>query len=154
MANETTIRVGTTIDGDLRGDEDVVVEGRVHGSIDVAGSVTVARTGVVRGDVRGRTVAVAGVLVGSVEAADEIAVLGSARVVGDLVAPSIAVAETATFTGRTAQAPNAPDAAESMTPPPVLSAEDTSRNRPGPRRAPVPSFPLLRRATGRRRAMP
>ncbi|MFO0695596.1 MAG: polymer-forming cytoskeletal protein [Polyangiales bacterium] len=154
MANETTIRVGTTIDGDLRGDEDVVVEGRVHGSIDVAGRVTLARTGVVRGDVRGRIVVIAGVLVGSVEAADAIDVLGSARVVGDLVAPSITVAETATFHGRADQAASVPDATESMTPPPVLSAEDTSRDRPGLRRAPVPSFPLLRRATGRRRAMP
>src|SRR5262249_15227027 len=123
----TTVRVGTTIDGDLRGDEDVRIEGRIHGSIDVAGMVVVERTGVVRGDVRAPSILVSGICIGSIEAAEKVVILESARVIGDVAAPTIEVDPGATFHSRgdAGALRPAPEDGEAVRP--VLSGENETR---------------------------
>jgi cytoskeletal protein CcmA (bactofilin family) len=100
MARVSIFPAGTTVDGDVVCDEDVIVEGRVNGTVVVAGVLLVEDTGSIRGDVRGGRVVVRGVVVGSVEGTDGILVESCARVVGDLYAPRVHIEEGALFRGR------------------------------------------------------
>lgn len=100
MARVSIFPAGTTVDGDVDCDEDVIVEGRIHGTVLVSGVLLVEQGGAIRGDVRGGRVVVRGVVLGAVEGADAILVEEGARVVGDLYAPRVHIEEGALFRGR------------------------------------------------------
>jgi cytoskeletal protein CcmA (bactofilin family) len=100
MARVSIFPAGTTVDGDVDCDEDVIVEGRVNGTVLVTGVLLVETTGAIRGDVRGGRVVVRGIVLGSVEATDGIIVEDGARVVGDLYAPRVHLEDGALFRGR------------------------------------------------------
>jgi cytoskeletal protein CcmA (bactofilin family) len=100
MARVSIFPAGTTVDGDVLCDEDVIVEGRINGTVLVGGVLLVEDSGAIRGDVRGGRVVVRGIVVGSVEASEGILVESGARVVGDLYAPRVHLEEGSVFRGR------------------------------------------------------
>lgn len=91
---------GTTIRGKISGEEDLDVEGRVEGSIQLTESLRVAEGAVVAAEVDARTVEVSGRLEGNVEAAEMITIEADAVVVGDLTTPRLQIADGARFKGR------------------------------------------------------
>jgi len=88
--------------GEITGDEDVAVQGRVEGNIDVTRRVTVAPSGEVEGDVHGRTVVIGGRVRGQIRADDRAELLASAAVQGDVQAPKVVIAEGAQLQGSVA----------------------------------------------------
>lgn len=94
-------RIGRTlvITGEVDAGEDVVVLGRVEGSLHVRGAVEVDRRGRVRGDVRARQVEVSGEVEGPVTAEQRIEIRAEGSVVGDLRSPRIFIADGARFEG-------------------------------------------------------
>ncbi len=91
---------GITIRGNVEGDEDLVVEGRIEGGIRLSKDLDVARDATVEATVSARTVRVAGRLVGDVDAADALSVESGAAVVGNVKTPSLVIADGAHFKGR------------------------------------------------------
>ncbi len=91
MANLSKIGRGTTIVGNVRGSGDLDVEGRVEGTLDVDGEVTLSEAARVKSPVRGARVVVRGAVAGDVSARESIVLEEGARVVGDLSAPSIGI---------------------------------------------------------------
>jgi len=88
------------VKGDLRGDEDVTIDGHVEGRIEFKDNlVTIGPTGSVTADVLARSVIVHGSVVGNVTASERVAVLASGSIEGDIVAPRVTIAETAHFRG-------------------------------------------------------
>ena len=85
--------------GELSADEDMVLLGRVEGSIKHTESLTVGVGGVVIGDVRARVITVKGTVEGDLEATESIVIAPNANVVGDLMAPRVSVVEGALFNG-------------------------------------------------------
>lgn len=98
--------------GEITGDEDVTVQGRLEGNIDVTRRVTVAPSGEVEGDVHARSVVVAGKVRGLIRAEERAELLASAVVQGDVRAPKVVIAEGAQLQGSVAMsgggAPAAP----------------------------------------------
>lgn len=100
--------------GEITGDEDVSIQGRVEGNIDVTRRVTVAPSGEVEGDVHARTIVVGGKVRGHIRADERAELLASAAVQGDVLAPKVIVAEGAQLQGSVAMsaapapAPSAP----------------------------------------------
>ena len=99
--------------GEITGDEDVSVQGRVEGNIDVTRRVTVAPSGEVEGDVHARSIVVGGKVRGQIRADERAELLASAAVQGDVLAPKVVVAEGAQLQGSVAMpapgaAPSAP----------------------------------------------
>ena len=88
-----------TFKGELAADEDMVLLGRVEGSISHTASLTVGPGGVVIGDVRARLITIKGTVEGDLEATESIVIAPTANVLGDLFAPCIAIVEGATFIG-------------------------------------------------------
>jgi cytoskeletal protein CcmA (bactofilin family) len=97
---ETIIGADTRISGEIRGEEDLVIKGRVEGKIHLTQALTVDNGAIVQADVDVRTLVVSGTLVGSIVASESVRLLGSARVVGDLASPRVAMESGAAYRGR------------------------------------------------------
>ena len=95
--------VGPTvvIKGELTAHEDVVIAGRVEGSINVTGHLVVVEAGAhVAGDITAAGIVVAGTVEGSLMAEERIQVQAGADLEGDLSAPHVIVADGALVNGR------------------------------------------------------
>ncbi|HXY95868.1 MAG TPA: polymer-forming cytoskeletal protein [Steroidobacteraceae bacterium] len=93
--------------GEISADEDLVLFGRVEGSITHTGSVTIALGGVVTGNVHARTITIRGTVEGDVEATESATVAPSAVLNGDIVAPRVSIVDGAEFNGCVKMPPRA-----------------------------------------------
>lgn len=91
---------GTTIRGSISGDEDLVVEGRVEGSIQLSRELTVAAGATIEADVEAQGVFVSGSLKGSATGRETIVLERGATVSGALKTPRLVIADGAHFTGK------------------------------------------------------
>jgi len=89
-----------TIQGDLAGEEDLTILGKVQGKVDVKGnSVTIGETGHVKADVYGKMIIVEGKVEGNLFGGDQIVLRSSGNVQGNLTAPRVALEDGAQFKG-------------------------------------------------------
>jgi cytoskeletal protein CcmA (bactofilin family) len=97
MSNGTSI----LIKGEIIGQEDLTIGGRVEGKIRLEGrALTLAEGSQVVGEVAAGTVIVAGHVEGTITATARLEVRAAAVVVGDLSTPVLIVAEGATVSGK------------------------------------------------------
>lgn len=87
------------IQGELSGDEDLVVEGRVEGKISVSKGLRVGPQAQVNAEVKAHHVTIAGRVVGNVTATEKVEILPSGILEGNIRSPKIAIAEGAQFKG-------------------------------------------------------
>jgi len=84
------------IKGDISGSEDLVIAGRVEGSITLDGrALTLAAGAQVLGTISAATVTVSGTVEGSIEATERLEVKDTAVITGDLSTPALVVADGA-----------------------------------------------------------
>jgi cytoskeletal protein CcmA (bactofilin family) len=89
-----------TIKGDVTGDEDLVIQGRVEGKVDLAQhNVTVGANGRIKANIFGRSVTVEGEVEGDLHAEEQIAIRKSGKVRGNISAPRVTIEDGATFKG-------------------------------------------------------
>ena len=89
----STIRRSVVVNGALSGDEDLVIEGRVNGDINVPGNVvTVLKHGEVNGNTAARVVDVAGAVRGNITAVERVDLRDTCSVAGNVCAPRVVVA--------------------------------------------------------------
>ena len=98
MAN-TVIGSSIVIDGEITGDEDLVIQGTVKGRIQLKESLFVEESGSVEADIETQNVEVSGQVVGNITATDKVELKTQCRVTGDIKAPRILIADGATFKG-------------------------------------------------------
>lgn len=101
MADTSTI-VGQTmlIKGNLEGDEDLTVQGRIEGSVSLTKTLIIEPNGVVKADVSVANAVVSGVMVGNLTASDSLEITESGRMVGDIRAPRVIIVEGASVRGK------------------------------------------------------
>ncbi len=98
MAN-TVIGSSIVIDGEITGDEDLVVLGTVKGRISLRENILVESSGTVEADIETATITINGTVTGDVHASERIELRNDCRVVGDIRAPRILIADGASFKG-------------------------------------------------------
>jgi cytoskeletal protein CcmA (bactofilin family) len=86
--------------GDVSGDEDLVVNGKLEGKIRVDRKVTVNAGAEVEGDIQAKSVTIGGRVHGQVMASERAELLPTGRVQGNVHAPRIVMAEGAQIQGR------------------------------------------------------
>ncbi|MBM4386443.1 MAG: polymer-forming cytoskeletal protein, partial [Deltaproteobacteria bacterium] len=89
----TTIGEGTLIAGDIRGEEDVVVCGRIEGRVDLSATLFIEATSLIKGELRVNHAVVMGSVLGDIHAADCIEIAQSGRVIGNLFTPRLVIAD-------------------------------------------------------------
>ncbi len=99
-SSRATIGSSITIRGDVTGDEDLLIQGRVDGSVDLKQhSVTVGREGQVKANIAGRVIAIEGRVEGNLKADEQVILRASAVVQGDITAPRVVLEDGARFRG-------------------------------------------------------
>lgn len=91
---------GTTIRGNVTGDEDLVVEGRIEGSVRLTRDLTVQPGAELTADIEARNVAVGGTIRGAVVANEALTIDDGALVIGDVTTPRLVIRDGARFKGR------------------------------------------------------
>jgi cytoskeletal protein CcmA (bactofilin family) len=87
--------------GDLISSEDMTVDGRVEGSIEVCDhSLTVGPDADIRAGITARSVTIMGRVTGTITARDTVEIQSTGSVEGDIISPRIAIADGALLRGR------------------------------------------------------
>jgi cytoskeletal protein CcmA (bactofilin family) len=95
-----TLGPSIVIKGDLTGEEDLMIEGRVEGEIRLTkNSVTVGRNGRVKADIYGKRVQVEGEVRGNLHGETEVIIRASGRVQGNLISPRVTLENGSKFKG-------------------------------------------------------
>jgi cytoskeletal protein CcmA (bactofilin family) len=100
-ANERTSVLGPTLrfKGELHADEELLIKGKIEGTITHTQRLTVCAEGVVKANIRAQMIAVEGTVDGDLQAEKSVQVKESARVNGNIRAPSVSIVEGAHFNG-------------------------------------------------------
>jgi len=94
--------IGPTIaiDGTLTGEEDLVVEGCLKGTVELkSNTLTIGSRGTLEAQVYAHTVLVDGTVKGDLYASERISIRASARIDGNILAPRISLEDGARFRG-------------------------------------------------------
>src|SRR5688572_6490789 len=99
--NVTSTIVGESIliSGNLQGDEDLTVLGRVEGSINLTKTLNIEESGIVKANISVRNAVISGVLVGNITASDSVEITEVGRMVGDIKAPRVIIVDGARYRG-------------------------------------------------------
>jgi len=119
QGEEDVANIGKSISikGDLTGNEDIVIEGKVEGKVDLPNNqLTVGANGTVRAEVNAKGIVVIGRVSGNVHGTERVEVQATGIVEGDVSAPKLVIAEGAVVNGSiqmskkagAAEAPTAP----------------------------------------------
>jgi cytoskeletal protein CcmA (bactofilin family) len=95
----TVIGSSIVIDGEISGDEDLVIQGTVKGKIALKESLFVEGSGVIEADIETANVEVAGQVTGNIVASDRVELKADCKVLGDIRSPRILIADGAVFKG-------------------------------------------------------
>ena len=89
-----------SIDGTLKGEEDLVVDGRIKGTVELKShTLTVGSEGRLDAEVYAHTIFVEGTVNGDLYASERITIGNTARVEGNILAPRISLEDGAKFRG-------------------------------------------------------
>jgi cytoskeletal protein CcmA (bactofilin family) len=100
-ANDRASVLGPTLyfKGDLSADEDLLIQGRVEGSVTHTQRLTVGPQGTVKANIKAQLIVVEGTVEGDLTAEKSIFVKETAKVCGNIVAPTVSILEGASFSG-------------------------------------------------------
>ena len=114
---DTVIGTGVTVQGDVRSDGDISIDGTLTGSIAARGTVTIGVNATVKADVSANSVVVIGELRGNIEAEETTTLRSSARLKGNISTVNLEIELGAIFVGRSQMkaAGGSDSAAERMT---------------------------------------
>jgi cytoskeletal protein CcmA (bactofilin family) len=97
---QATIGKSLIIKGEVTGSEALYIDGRVEGSINLAGNrVTIGRNGVVSANVVAREIVIIGKVRGNLNASDRVDIRNEGSLTGDVVAQRISIEDGAFFKG-------------------------------------------------------
>jgi cytoskeletal protein CcmA (bactofilin family) len=101
--DSTTATIGKSVQirGEVKGSEDLLVDGLVEGTVTLSESrLTIGANARVQANVSARDVVILGTLNGNISATGRVELRAGCRVVGDLKAARLAIEENAVFTGK------------------------------------------------------
>ena len=100
------------IDGHLRGQEDLIIEGEVNGTVNLASNtLTIGNQAKIKANVFAHTVYVDGTMDGDLYGAEQVLVRKTARMKGNITSPRVSLEDGASFKGSIEMDPEAVKAA-------------------------------------------
>lgn len=95
-----SIGASIRIKGDVTGDENLIIQGHVEGTIRVQGhNVTISKSGKVKANIEANHIIVEGELHGDLFGDEKVIIRDTGNVVGNIVAPRVALEDGAIFKG-------------------------------------------------------
>jgi cytoskeletal protein CcmA (bactofilin family) len=99
MPDGSVIGPSSVVRGNVRGEGNLEILGRVEGDVSVTGDIVLGESAGVRGSLSGASITVAGQVQGDIRGSEAVLVEGGAKIIGDLLAPRIGVAAGALVKG-------------------------------------------------------
>lgn len=99
---ESAAAIGASIriKGDVTGDENLIIQGNVEGTIKVQGhNVTISKTGKVKANIEANQIIIEGELQGDMLADEKVIIRDTGNVHGNIVAPRVTLEDGALFKG-------------------------------------------------------
>lgn len=128
------VNIGQSVEikGELTGNEDLTIEGKVEGKITLKDhALTIGANGRIHGEIVAKAVTVVGQVDGNIAADDKVEVAATGSMKGDIVAPRVILADGARFKGTIdMDSKRAPGGA--ATPASSMKSPGTSTSTPGP----------------------
>jgi len=98
--DQATICKSLVVKGEVTGSESLYVDGRIEGSINLAGNrVTIGRNGVVAANITAREIVILGKVRGNLNASDRVDIRNEGSLTGDVIAQRISIEDGAFFKG-------------------------------------------------------
>jgi len=95
-----TIGQSVQIKGELSGQEDLIIDGKIDGKILVHDHhLTIGPNGHINAEVHAKSVQISGAVTGNITADDKVEISPSGSVLGDITAPRVALADGSSFKG-------------------------------------------------------
>lgn len=101
---ETSIGSSVSMQGVLKAEGNIRVDGLFEGEIETAGNVIIGPTGQVAANITARNVLVAGRVKGNITSHERLEVLATGKVLGDIQSPTLYIEEGGKHHGRTLMA--------------------------------------------------
>lgn len=100
MAPTATIGQSINIKGELTGSEDLTIEGKVEGKIELKDqNLIIGQNGSIKADIMAKNITIAGEVIGNMTAEEKVELKETGRLQGNITAPRIAIADGAFFKG-------------------------------------------------------
>ena len=93
------IGTGTVIEGEIKSNGDIRIDGSIFGSITSKAKVVLGATGAIEGDIACQNADISGVLKGKTTVTDLLFLKSTSKVIGDIVTTKLVVEAGAIFTG-------------------------------------------------------
>jgi cytoskeletal protein CcmA (bactofilin family) len=123
------------IDGDVRGEEDLLIEGEVGGTVQLKNnSLTIGPNGKVRADVYAHSIYVDGFVEGDLFGSERVHIRKNAQVKGNVTSPRVSVEDGAKFKGAIEMDPQAAQ---------NVVGSRTAAPRPAPSQQQAPAKPVV-----------
>ena len=116
---------GIHINGDISGDENLIIEGKVDGKINLdANQVDIGQGGQVNANITAKMIKIAGEVRGDLTATEKVVISRSGNVHGNIVAPRMTLEDGAIFKGSIDMDPGEPAKAKPAAPAKKDGCED------------------------------
>ncbi|MEZ4757869.1 MAG: polymer-forming cytoskeletal protein [Flavobacteriales bacterium] len=99
-----SIMEGTSIEGEIKSDSNLRVDGRVKGTIHVKGRLIVGQSGSIEGEVVCQSSDIEGTVMGRINCQDLLSLKATAKLHGDINTKKLAIEPGAVFTGNCSMA--------------------------------------------------
>lgn len=96
----TIVGMDTVIEGDIKTDSSVRIEGELIGNVSTKGVVVLSQCGKIKGSVVAENIIVAGIVEGNLNIADKVNIEPTGEVYGDIITKSLLIDEESIFQGK------------------------------------------------------
>ncbi len=93
------IGTGTTIEGDIKSNGDVRIDGNLNGSIVTKGKLVIGPTGSIEGEVTCQNADISGAIKGKLTVHELLSLKSNAKITGDIVTNKLSIEPGANFSG-------------------------------------------------------
>ncbi|MGD8783608.1 MAG: polymer-forming cytoskeletal protein [Thioalkalispiraceae bacterium] len=132
VSKESSAAIGASIRirGDVSGDENLIIQGEVDGTIVVQGhNVTISKTGKVKANIEAKQIIVEGKLEGDLSGDEKVIIRETGNVYGNIVAPRVKLEDGAMFKGSIEMEPHTKGQTNTSTPMKNLSQASEATDR-------------------------
>ena len=102
LSNKNLLAQDVEITGDVRFQDELIIDGKIDGQIASDGILTVGQNADIRGEIKTRSVIIYGKVHGNVTVLERVELKSMAHLVGDLKASLLVIEDGATFIGASA----------------------------------------------------
>ncbi len=90
---------GTSIEGDIRSDSNIRIDGRLKGTIHIKGRLVIGSSGIIEGEIICENADIEGVFIGKINVNQLLSLKSTAKLTGDIITSKLAIEPGAMFSG-------------------------------------------------------